>query len=205
MIRLPTLFWLIVVATAGFLMFAVKYEVQALADELARVVKQADETERDIRILDAEWAYLNRPDALAQMNQQFLSLVPIATKQLRSGIADIPMRPVPPPPPAPAAAPETVVAQAPAAVEAAPASKAATPTLSPSAPPAAPQTPPVQPHPSPARLAENQVSGVGVPLDTPPAAHAAKAAPAARPSGRPVSAHRPTSLNELIAQIAESR
>ena len=42
---------------------------------------------------DAEWAYLNRPDALAQMNQRYLSLAPIATKQLIANIADIPMRP----------------------------------------------------------------------------------------------------------------
>jgi hypothetical protein len=202
MIRLPTLFWLIVVATAGFLMFAVKYEVQALADEFARVVKQVDETERDIRVLDAEWAYLNRPDALAQMNQQFLSLVPIATKQLRAGVADIPMRPAPPPPPAPSAPPATVVANAPAAVAATP---TPAPTPGPSAPPAAPQTPPAQAQPPEARLAANQVLGPGVPLDTPPAADAAKPAATARPTARPVAAHRPTSLDELIAQIAERR
>ena len=99
MIKLPTLFWLIVVMTAGFAMFAVKYEVQALADQLARTAKQTDDTERSIRALEAEWAYLNRPDALEQMNQQLLSLIPIATKQLRADVTDIPMRPVPPPPP----------------------------------------------------------------------------------------------------------
>ncbi len=99
MIKLSTLFWLVAVATAGFAMFAVKYEVQSLADEFARTAKQADDTERDIRVLDAEWAYLNRPDALAQMNQRFLSLGPIATKQLRTSLADVAMRPAPPPPP----------------------------------------------------------------------------------------------------------
>ena len=57
-----------------------------------------------IRVLDAEWAYLNRPDALAQMNQRFLSLTPIATKQLQTSLTDIPMRPAPPPQPAPAPA-----------------------------------------------------------------------------------------------------
>ena len=114
MIKLPTLFWLIVVTTAGFAMFAVKYEVQALADQLARTAKQTDDTERSIRALEAEWAYLNRPDALAQMNQRLLSLIPIATKQLRTDVTDIPMRPVPPPPPAPAPA-ETVAANEPAA------------------------------------------------------------------------------------------
>ena len=45
---------------------------RALADQLAHTDKQADDAERDIRVLDAEWAYLNRPDALAQMNQRYL-------------------------------------------------------------------------------------------------------------------------------------
>ena len=101
MIRLPTLFWLLIVSTAGFAMFAVKYEVQSVADQLARTVRQADDTEREIRVLDAEWAFLNRPDALAQMNQRLLSLGPIATKQLRTNIADVAMRPAPLPAPPP--------------------------------------------------------------------------------------------------------
>ena len=93
MIRLSTLFWLILVSATGFAMFAVKYEVQALADQLAHTSRQADDAERDVRVLDADWAYLNRPDALAAMNQRYLSLLPIATKQLIASIADIPMRP----------------------------------------------------------------------------------------------------------------
>ncbi len=126
MIKLSTLFWLVAVATAGFAMFAVKYEVQTLADEFARTAKQADDTERDIRVLDAEWAYLNRPDALAQMNQRFLSLGPIATKQLRTSLADVAMRPAPPPPPAPVESVETVAGvDAPIAVAAAPTPEAA--------------------------------------------------------------------------------
>ena len=98
MIRLSALFWLILVSATGFAMFAVKYEVQALADQLAHTTRQADDAERDVRVLDADWAYLNRPDALAAMNQRYLSLQPIATKQLIASVADIPMRPTPPPP-----------------------------------------------------------------------------------------------------------
>lgn len=65
MIRLSTLFWLATVAIAGFTMFAVKYEVQSLADQLVRTSEQADAAERDLRALAAEWAFLNRPDTLA--------------------------------------------------------------------------------------------------------------------------------------------
>jgi hypothetical protein len=98
MIRLSALFWLILVSATGFAMFAVKYEVQALADQLAHTTRQADDAQRDVRVLDADWAYLNGPDALAAMNQRYLSLLPIATRQLIASVADLPMRPPPPPP-----------------------------------------------------------------------------------------------------------
>ncbi len=108
MIKLSTLFWLILVSATGFAMFAVKYEVQALADQLVQTTNRAAEAEHQVRVLDAEWAYLNRPDALAEMNQRYLNLAPIATKQLYASVADIPLRPAPPP------QVETVAAVAPA-------------------------------------------------------------------------------------------
>ncbi len=104
MIKLSALFWLVLVSATGFATFAVKYEVQAVADELAQTTKRSDDAERDIRVLGAEWAYLNRPDALAQMNQRYLSLAPMATKQLIAGVSDVPMRPAPPPVAEPAVA-----------------------------------------------------------------------------------------------------
>jgi hypothetical protein len=199
MIRLSTLFWLIVVSTAGFAMFAVKYEVQALADQLARTVKQTDDAERDLRVLDAEWAYLNRPDALAQMNQRFLALLPVATRQLRNGVADIPMRPAPPPPPPPPPPVETVAAPgaAVAALSVAEAqnqpAQAAAAAIS-----AEPAAPPAE---APPHI-------VTVALDTPvTVAEPARPAPA-KPAPRPLRASPPRrarSLNELIAQITESR
>jgi hypothetical protein len=114
MVKVGTLFWLVLVSATGFAMFGVKYQVQALEDELARTKRATMAEEHEIRVLDAEWAYLTRPETLEAMNRQFLSLTPISTKQLHSTAADIPLRPVPPAPP-PAAAPAeatTVVAAA---------------------------------------------------------------------------------------------
>jgi hypothetical protein len=101
MIKLATLFWLVLVTASGLAMFAVKYQVQSLDDRLNDTKKAVAAQERELRVLGAEWAYLNRPAALADMNQRFLSLTPIATKQLQSGVADIAMRPPPAPPPVP--------------------------------------------------------------------------------------------------------
>jgi hypothetical protein len=226
MIRLSTLFWLVAVSTAGFAMFAVKYEVQSLADELAHTVKQADDTGRDIRVLDAEWAYLNRPDALAQMNQRFLSLAPIATKQLRANIVDLPMRPAPPPPPAPAPAPEMVAAAGPPAT-------AATPVDAPAIDDGAPVEDGIVPvvavvpssqsadHAAPAESlsAPSEHPAARAALDTRAAAHAVRPVAvrtgpvktaavkpgAVRAGAREIPLHRPASLNALIALIAESQ
>jgi hypothetical protein len=196
MIKLSGLFWLIVVATAGFAMFAVKYEVQGLADHLARSVKQADDTERDIRALGAEWAYLNRPDALAQLNQRFLSLAPIATKQLRTSLADIAMRPAPPPP----APVETVAAVAPIAPTSTPPIESDAPAGPPvllaeaaAQPPSPRSPPPEQPRPILTSAPETHL-----------AAPSGKPAPV-RVALRQDPTRRAASLDQLIAQIAESR
>jgi len=101
MIRVGTLFWLVLVSATAFAMFGVKYQVQALDDELARTKRVTAAEEHETRVLDAEWAYLTRPEMLETMNHQFLSLAPISTKQLRTTVADIPMRPALPAPPPP--------------------------------------------------------------------------------------------------------
>ena len=74
MIRLGTLFWLVLVSATGFAMFGVKYQVQALEDELARTKRATIAEEHEIRVLEAEWAYLTRPETLDAMNRHFLSL-----------------------------------------------------------------------------------------------------------------------------------
>jgi len=73
-------------------MFAVKYGVQSLEDELNRTKKATIAEEHAIRADEAEWAYLTRPETLDEMNRRHLSLGPIATKQLRFAVSDIPLR-----------------------------------------------------------------------------------------------------------------
>jgi hypothetical protein len=92
MIKLSTLFWLVLVSTTGFAMFAVKYGVQSLEEELNRTKKAILAEEHAIRSDEAEWAYLTRPETLDEMNRRHLSLGPIATRQLRAAFTDIPLR-----------------------------------------------------------------------------------------------------------------
>ena len=210
MIKLSTLFWLLVVAAAGFAMFAVKYQVQDVADRLARTAKAVDETTRDVRVLDAEWAYLNRPDGLAQMNQRFLSLAPIATKQLRASVADLPMRPLPPPPPPPPAPPEAVAAAPPEATS--PAAPEVASTAAPATVIAAAQSPDLseQPQTTPARPREQLHPPTTRPHlasaahDTRETAHPGRPA-VVKTAARTSPLRRAASLDQLIAEIADNR
>jgi hypothetical protein len=118
MIKLSTLFWLVIVSTTGFAMFAVKYGLQSLEDELNRTKRAIIAEEHAIRTDEAEWAYLTRPETLDEMNRRHLSLGPIATKQLRTALTDIPLR---------AAAP--VIVDAPVVAAAEPPAETAPPTI----------------------------------------------------------------------------
>jgi hypothetical protein len=138
-IRLSSVFWLLLVSATALATFAVKYEVQALDDQLTDAGKATASENRELRVLDAEWAYLNRPDMLAAMNQRFLSLAAITRKQLQTAITDIPMRPAPPAPaPAPPAAAPSEAGPV-AAVDAQPPNDVAPVAAAPLAGPAAPE------------------------------------------------------------------
>jgi cell division protein FtsL len=196
MIRLRTLFWLLLVSATGFAMFGVKYQVQALEDELGRINRAAAAEEHEIRVLDAEWAYLTRPQTLESMNRQFFSLVPTSTRQLRTTVADIPMRPPPPAPPQPVEAAAMVASAEPAPVpNAAP---------SPAEEPSAAVTEPAKPAAEPPQ-AKSALRAMPALLEKPTAnAQLAKAVPA-KTAARSSPTHRAKSLDDLISQIMASR
>ena len=110
MTKLGALFWVTLVAMAGFGTFKVKYAVQDCEDQLNRLRKQTTAEQQEIRVLTAEWTFLNQPERLVNLNPRILRLAPIATKQLQGRIEDIPLRAVPAEPDALiAASPEPAV------------------------------------------------------------------------------------------------
>jgi hypothetical protein len=103
MTRLGAVFWIVLVLASGFTTFQVKYAVQRIDDELNQVRRQAIAEQQQIRVLTAEWSFLNQPERLAQLNREFLKMAPISTKQLQQRIEDLPWR-------APVAGPDILVA-----------------------------------------------------------------------------------------------
>jgi len=87
------LLWTLVIATAGFGMFQVKFEVQALENQLTDLNRTIRDREEAIRVLRAEWSYLNEPDRLATLAARYLELAPLGAGQLVRFDA-VPPRPV---------------------------------------------------------------------------------------------------------------
>lgn len=198
MIKLAGWFWLVLVSSAAFAMFAVKYEVQSLEEELNRARKEIAAQEHAIRMDEVEWAYLTRPQTLEEMNRRHLSLMPIATTQIRATLPEIPMRSQPeielvgtssPPPGAGEAAEPAVVAPRETAQEVV-TSKAAPVQLVPITvpPPTGPQTFPTTAVP----VATTRIPEIAKPV-------------IAKAVMKSAGLRRPKTLDDLIAQIAASR
>ena len=75
-------------------MFQIKFEVQALEAELTALNNDIREREEAIRVLRAEWSYLNEPNRLATLAARYLELTPVAASQLVR-FDDVPLRPAP--------------------------------------------------------------------------------------------------------------
>ncbi len=88
--RLSNLLWLSLLGLMLAGLFQVKYEVQKLEHTLVGIRKQSAEIRETIGILNAEWAYLNRPSRLARLGKP-LGLEPVASSQL-ADFATLPER-----------------------------------------------------------------------------------------------------------------
>ena len=191
MIRLGALFWLALVVAAGFVTFKVKYAVQDLEDELNRVRKRTVAEQQEMRVLSAEWTYLNQPERLAELNRRYLQLAPIGPRQLQQTIDDVPLRPLPAPP----APPDMLIAKAdpptpPATVAPAEATGQPAPTTAPSPGLSAL-----------AALTIGQASAGEMPAPSPKPISAKPASVRlAKAAASP-----PHSLDELFSQVAETR
>jgi hypothetical protein len=91
MVRRSTLFWLIAAILVGCGLYQLKYEVQAKEERLARLNRQIQLEQEAIHVLNAEWAFLNRPDRLAELANRHLEMTPVAPAQF-SKVTAIPER-----------------------------------------------------------------------------------------------------------------
>lgn len=85
--RLVPFFWLALILIAGATLMQISYQVDQKERELRKLQVQLIAHEDSIRVLKAEWAYLNQPQRLEKLSAKFLTLKPVQVAQLQ---ADLP-------------------------------------------------------------------------------------------------------------------
>lgn len=110
MIRVGTMIWLGLIGASSAFLFKTSYEVQSLQGELRGLNRSILREQDSIRVMHAEWAFLNQPSRLQALTDQFTKLRPIAPTQMVASAADLPM-PLPSLDGEPMAPPASLVAQ----------------------------------------------------------------------------------------------
>ena len=81
-------------ATLGTILYQVKTGIDIREDRLATLESEISKTKREIAVLEAEWAYLSRPERVMELSDRLLGMRPIAKSRVLT-IDAIPMRLVP--------------------------------------------------------------------------------------------------------------
>lgn len=94
MIRIGTIVWFVILAMLGIGLFQVKYSVQSKERELRLVNRQITADREAMRVLEAEWSYLNDPVRLADLTRRHTDLAPVMAGQIATFEGLVP-RPAP--------------------------------------------------------------------------------------------------------------
>ena len=81
----------IVLASLGTTLYQVKTGIDERQAELRRLQAEIATTQRDIAVLEAEWAFLSRPDRVMNLSASLLDMEPISRDRILP-LEAIPMR-----------------------------------------------------------------------------------------------------------------
>ena len=90
MIRLTSLTALLLAVLAGAALFWVSQQVQQVEREQRQLLAGIDQREESIRVLKAEWDYLNRPERLEELANRYLNMTPVTADTMIQSISVIP-------------------------------------------------------------------------------------------------------------------
>jgi len=91
MMRPAVIAGLVLLAVMVTGLFELKYEVRALDQERAALHGQIADEEEALRVLQAEWSFLNQPDRIQELARRYLALDTPVAGQI-DGIERIPFR-----------------------------------------------------------------------------------------------------------------
>jgi hypothetical protein len=89
--RAATVMWAALAVGVGVALFLVKYKVQALENQLVAKQAQIARDEGQIRVLEAEWTYLNDPSRLRRLSEEYLGFHPATARNVAT-LNALPMR-----------------------------------------------------------------------------------------------------------------
>ena len=81
----------VVLASLGTTLYQIKTGIDERQAELRRLQTNIATTQRDIAVLEAEWAFLSRPDRVMNLSASLLDMKPISRDRILS-LDAIPMR-----------------------------------------------------------------------------------------------------------------
>lgn len=94
-IRLSTILSLGLAVGAGFILFQTSQNVQQAERRLNKVQTALAKEQDALRVLEAEWGYLNRPDRLEELARDYLKMAAQSPSSLVSDSRDLPQRTLP--------------------------------------------------------------------------------------------------------------
>lgn len=89
-LRLSTIMAITLASVSGTFLFSTAQKVQQSEDHLRRTAARLEQEKQSIRVLRAEWDYLNRPDRLEALVERNLELIPVDPESVRADAADLP-------------------------------------------------------------------------------------------------------------------
>lgn len=81
--HLTTLICMLCFGVAASGLYAVKFFVQNMQGDVATLKADLREERESLHLLNAEWAYLNRPERLENLAEKHLALAPLDSRQIQ--------------------------------------------------------------------------------------------------------------------------
>ncbi|MEZ0223228.1 MAG: hypothetical protein ACAH83_01640 [Alphaproteobacteria bacterium] len=92
--RRMTILWLALAAICSAVLFHTSQQVTDGRSKLNALNADVRKEDESIRVLQAEWSYLNQPDRLEKLSKQYLELAPLKGRQFTK-LEDTADRPIP--------------------------------------------------------------------------------------------------------------
>lgn len=90
--RISNVTWLITLVAAAYGLYFVKYQVLELQRQNAGIERELQQEIEHLHVVEAEWAYLTRPDRLQALVKKHTTLKPVAGMQVQQ-VAVLPFPP----------------------------------------------------------------------------------------------------------------